>query len=68
MRPGRAFALGLLVCEDIWEPEAAQLARAAGAQLLLVINASPYEIHKQRERETVARDARRATSGCRSPT
>ena len=46
---------GLLICEDIWMPEAAQLARAAGAQLLLVINASPYEIHKQRERETVAR-------------
>ena len=43
------------MCEDIWAPEAAQLARAAGAQLLLVINASPYEIHKQREREEVAR-------------
>jgi NAD+ synthase (glutamine-hydrolysing) len=51
----RGFRLGLLVCEDIWEPEAAQLARAAGAQLLLVINASPYEIHKQREREQIAR-------------
>ena len=45
----------LLVCEDIWTPEAAQLARADGAELLLVINASPYEIHKQRERESVAR-------------
>src|SRR5215472_3261522 len=51
----RGFRLGLLVCEDIWEPEAAQLARAAGAELLLVINASPYEIHKQRERENIAR-------------
>jgi NAD+ synthase (glutamine-hydrolysing) len=51
----RGFKLGLLVCEDIWEPQAAQLARAAGAQLLLVINASPYEIHKQREREDKAR-------------
>ena len=47
--------VGLLVCEDIWAPQAAQLARADGAQLLLVINASPYEIHKQREREQVAR-------------
>jgi NAD+ synthase (glutamine-hydrolysing) len=47
--------LGLLVCEDIWQPEAAQLARTSGARLLLVINASPYEIHKQREREEVAR-------------
>jgi NAD+ synthase (glutamine-hydrolysing) len=49
------FRLGLLVCEDVWEPQAAQLARADGAQLLLVINASPYEIHKQREREDKVR-------------
>ncbi len=47
--------MGLLVCEDIWEPQAAQLSKAGGAQMLLVINASPYEIHKQREREQVAR-------------
>jgi NAD+ synthase (glutamine-hydrolysing) len=38
---------GLLVCEDVWEPEPAQLARSDGAELLIVINASPYEIHKQ---------------------
>src|SRR5256886_13357731 len=48
------FRVGLLVCEDIWQPEAAPVARADGAQLLLVINASPYEIHKQREREDIA--------------
>jgi NAD+ synthase (glutamine-hydrolysing) len=51
----RGFKVGLLVCEDIWEPEAAQLARSGGAELLVVINASPYEIHKQREREDMAR-------------
>jgi NAD+ synthase (glutamine-hydrolysing) len=51
----KGFRCGLLVCEDIWEPEPAQLARAQGAELLIVINASPYEIHKQREREVVAR-------------
>jgi NAD+ synthase (glutamine-hydrolysing) len=51
----RGFRVGLLVCEDIWEPESAQLARADGAQLLAVINASPFEIHKQREREEIAR-------------
>jgi NAD+ synthase (glutamine-hydrolysing) len=51
----KGFRCGLLVCEDIWEPEAAQLARSQGAELLIVINASPYEIHKQREREIVAR-------------
>src|SRR5580658_10336242 len=31
----------------------------AGAQLLVVINASPYEIHKQREREEIARERAR---------
>ena len=51
----RGFRLGLLVCEDIWEPEPARAARDAGAELLLVINASPYEQHKQRKRETVVR-------------
>jgi NAD+ synthase (glutamine-hydrolysing) len=51
----RGLRTGLLVCEDIWEPPAVELARSDGAQLLVVINASPYEIHKQREREEVAR-------------
>ncbi len=49
------FRVGLLVCEDIWVPEPAQLARSNGAELLVVINASPYEQHKQRERESVVR-------------
>jgi NAD+ synthase (glutamine-hydrolysing) len=51
----KGVRLGVLVCEDLWVPEPAQLARASGAELLVVINASPYEIHKQREREGVAR-------------
>jgi len=42
---------GVLVCEDIWEPEPAHSAKLAGAQLLLVINASPYEVDKQQQRE-----------------
>lgn len=41
---------GLLVCEDIWQPRAAQRARAAGAELLLILNASPFHQGKQRER------------------
>jgi NAD+ synthase (glutamine-hydrolysing) len=51
----QSFRIGLLVCEDIWEPESTQLARSDGAELLVVINASPYELHKQREREDIAR-------------
>ncbi len=49
----RGFRIGLLICEDAWESEPALAARAAGAELLLLINASPYELHKQREREQV---------------
>jgi NAD+ synthase (glutamine-hydrolysing) len=51
----KGFHVGLLVCEDIWEPEPAQLARGSGAELLIVINASPFENHKQREREAIVR-------------
>jgi NAD+ synthase (glutamine-hydrolysing) len=51
----KGFRIGLLVCEDAWEPEPAQLARSDRAELLVVINASPYERNKQRERESVIR-------------
>ena len=51
----RGFRVGVLICEDIWVAEPARRARLAGAELLVVINASPYERCKQREREAVAR-------------
>src|SRR4051812_4886912 len=51
----RGFRIGLLVCEDIWEPEPAQLARAAGAEMFVVLNASPFELHKQSNREDIVR-------------
>jgi NAD+ synthase (glutamine-hydrolysing) len=57
----RGFRLGILVCEDAWEPRPAQLARAAGAELLIVVNASPYEIRKQLARERVVRERVRET-------
>lgn len=47
--------VGVLVCEDVWEPDPARKALEAGARLLLVINASPYEVRKQLEREDVVR-------------
>jgi NAD+ synthase (glutamine-hydrolysing) len=47
--------LGLTICEDVWESEPARAAKAAGAELLLTINASPYEQKKQRAREAVLR-------------
>jgi len=52
------ISVGLLICEDAWFPEPAQLARDAGAQLLVVPNASPFHAGKAGER--VARMAERA--------
>ena len=43
--------LGLLICEDAWFDEPARLAKAAGAQVLCVLNASPFHIDKAGERE-----------------
>lgn len=51
----KGFKVGLAVCEDIWEAPASRLTRDAGAELMVVINASPYQLHKQQERESVAR-------------
>ncbi|MGA8278850.1 MAG: NAD+ synthase [Rhodanobacteraceae bacterium] len=45
--------VGLLICEDVWTDEAARAAVAAGADLLLVINASPFDIHQAARRDEV---------------
>ena len=48
--------IGLLVCEDAWLTEPARETTAAGAQLLVVINASPFHVGKSAERETMMRE------------
>ena len=45
---GRKF--GLAICEDLWFPEPAAKAKAAGADVLLSINASPFNRTQQAER------------------
>ena len=50
--------VGLLICEDAWFEEPGLLAKEAGAELLAVINASPFHIGKGGER--LARMAERA--------
>jgi NAD+ synthase (glutamine-hydrolysing) len=54
---------GVLVCEDVWDAEPALQARRAGAEVLLVINASPYEVDKQTQREQEIVRARVAETG-----
>ena len=48
---GARFRVGLLICEDAWFEEPARLAKEAGAQMLAVINASPFHVGKGYERE-----------------
>ena len=47
---------GINICADIWESEPAIMARDAGAQVLMVLNASPYHLEKQQARYVVLRE------------
>ena len=53
--------VGLLICEDAWFEEPARLAKEAGAELLAVINASPFHVGKGDEREVTMRERVLAT-------
>jgi NAD+ synthase (glutamine-hydrolysing) len=57
----RGVRIAPLICEDIWEPNPARAAAAAGAQVLVVINGSPYSLHYQQRREEVVRARARET-------
>ena len=48
--------IGINICEDVWGREPAAAARAAGAEVLIAINGSPYDRHSQEKREAVVRD------------
>ncbi|MCX7945441.1 MAG: NAD+ synthase [Hydrogenophilus sp.] len=45
--------VGVLICEDVWSAEPAQAAAADGAEVLVVVNASPFYVGKQQVRERV---------------
>jgi NAD+ synthase (glutamine-hydrolysing) len=47
---------GVVICEDFWFRYAPECAHAAGAQVLLALNASPYHMNKQHVRLDVARE------------
>jgi len=56
------IALGLTICEDIWQSAPAAAARASGAECIISINGSPFELRSQSKREAVAR-TRNAETG-----
>ncbi|MEM1244096.1 MAG: nitrilase-related carbon-nitrogen hydrolase, partial [Pseudomonadota bacterium] len=45
--------IGLVICEDLWFEEPIKNCQKAGAQLVISINASPFDIFKLKEREKV---------------
>ncbi len=59
----QGLRVGLLICEDAWFDEPADAAKAAGAQVLCVLNASPFHLDKAGDRELRMCDRARS-SGC----
>jgi NAD+ synthase (glutamine-hydrolysing) len=47
--------IGLNICEDVWRPDPAAASKAAGAEMIIAINGSPYELDSQSQREDVVR-------------
>ena len=47
---------GIIICADVWHEHAPIRAKEAGAQVLLVLNASPYHFNKQATRYETIRD------------
>ncbi len=57
----KGVRFGLNICADVWECAPAEAALAAGAEVLLALNASPYHMNKQAQRLTVLRERVRET-------
>jgi NAD+ synthase (glutamine-hydrolysing) len=48
--------IAINICEDVWRPGPVAANRAAGAEVILAINGSPYEKKSQLTREEVVRE------------
>lgn len=55
----RGLRLGVLICEDMWKPPVARHLRHKAAQILIVLNGSPFETDKRTIRHAVARERAR---------
>jgi NAD+ synthase (glutamine-hydrolysing) len=47
--------IGLNICEDVWRAAPAAESRAAGAEVIIAINGSPYELESQQIREAAVK-------------
>ncbi|MGP4733049.1 MULTISPECIES: NAD+ synthase [unclassified Psychrobacter] len=49
----KGITIGLLICEDLWEKGPISELKKQGADLIVSLNASPFEIEKQDNRKTM---------------
>jgi len=49
----QGIKIGLAICEDIWFKEPIRQAKLAGAELIVSINASPFELQKEKNRAEI---------------
>ena len=57
----RGVRLGVMVCEDMWKPDVSECLAETGAEVLIVLNGSPFELDKWEERERLAQNRVRET-------
>jgi len=48
--PIRGIPVGVVICEDLWQPGPVQQAATQGARIILSPNASPFELDKHEQR------------------
>ncbi len=46
----RDVRLGVMICEDMWQPDVAECLEESGAEILVVLNGSPYALDKWDQR------------------
>lgn len=58
----RGVQCGVMICEDMWQPDVASNLARAGAEILIVLNGSPWQPGKREHRHELAAD-RAKTAG-----
>jgi len=57
----RGYKLGVMLCEDMWTSRVSDELKKQGAEILLVLNGSPYQLGKQARRHELVRERIRET-------
>ena len=50
----KGVRLGVMICEDMWKPDVTECLDESGAEILIVINGSPFEVDKPDQRLNLA--------------